>query len=97
MYLSQEDIRGQLLVVKDGHSEAVGESHIVKVAALIPVGLQVVALYLGVVAGHPGLAGAGHHAVAVHGVEGVQQVRGHCQIASLDDLQVGQEGVAPSG
>ena len=61
-------------MVKDGHGEVVAEGHILEGAALVPVGLQVVALYLGVVAGHPGLAGAGHHAVAVHGVEGVQQV-----------------------
>ena len=61
-------------MVKDSHSEVVAESHILKGAALVPVGLQVVALDLGVMAGHPGLTGAGHHTVAVHGIEGVQQV-----------------------
>ncbi|KAA6428928.1 MAG: hypothetical protein FRX49_01038 [Trebouxia sp. A1-2] len=37
-------------------------------------GRPVIALYLGVMVGHPGLTGAGHHTIAVHGVEGVQQV-----------------------
>lgn len=61
-------------MVKDSHSEAVAEGHIIKSAALIPVWLQVVALNLGVVAGYPSLTSAGDHAVAVHGVEGMQQV-----------------------
>lgn len=74
-------------MVKDSHSQAVAEGHIFKGAALIPVWLQVVALNLGVMAGDSSLAGAGDHAVAVHGVEGVQQIRGHCQVASLNDLQ----------
>ena len=83
-------------MVKDGHSEAVAESHILKNAALIPVGLQVVALYLGVVAGHACLAGAGHHGVAVHGVEGVQQVCWHCQVASLYHLPIMHHTLSPT-
>ena len=80
-------------MVKDGHSEAVAERYVLKDTALVPVGLQVVALYLGVVAGHTCLAGAGHHRVAVHGVEGVQQVCGHCQVTRLYHLPIASQSI----
>ena len=74
-------------MIEQRHEHTVAQCGVGEAAALVPVGLHVVALHLGLAAAQAAIPAARDHRVCVHRVEGVQKVRGHSQVARLNDLQ----------
>ena len=95
-HLTQQDVGGQLLVVKQADSKAVAQRHIREGEHLVPYGSHIPAFSPGGLAGCPCIGVDSNLNIAIDGIEALQQVVGGHDVLALYHLQHSSQSVTDS-